>query len=72
MCCPFTDGKHEKRTAVEEVPLVGNNEHIKGYIGFILVMKSYIEFLNAHMHKHTQAPTYYQCANIFEFYRSCR
>lgn len=45
MCCPFTDGKHEERTAEEEGFLVGNSEHIKGYIGFILVQKSCIEFL---------------------------
>lgn len=45
MCCPFTDGKHEKKTAEEEGPLVGNSEHIKGYKSFILVLKSCIEFL---------------------------
>lgn len=71
--CPFTDGKHEKRTA-EKGLLVGNIEHIKGYKDFILslVLKSCIEIFNAHMHKHTQAPTYYQCASIVEFYRSDR
>lgn len=35
--CPFTDGKHEKRTA-EEGLLVGNSEHIKGYKDFILTL----------------------------------
>lgn len=34
--------------------------------------KSCIEFFYAHMHKHTQAPTYYQCASIVVFYRSDR
>lgn len=72
MCYQFTDDKHEKRTAEEEGSLFRNSEHIKRYTDFILLLKSCIEFLNAHMHKHTQASTYYQCASIVEFYRSDR
>lgn len=44
MCCPFTDGKHEKRTWEEEGFLVRKSKNIKGYIGFILVQKSCVEF----------------------------
>lgn len=55
MCCPFTDGKHEKRTGEEDGPLVGNSEHIKGCTGFILVLNHVLNFfmhtyINTHKH----------------------